>query len=163
MSRPPVSNEARFWKRVNKDGLIQPHMATRCWVWTGYFGFCVRLGVKNHEGMGPHRYSYLLHTGVHPDELYVCHHCDNPRCVNPEHLFLGTALDNNHDCIAKDRNAKGNTHGRSKLTEELVRKIRKRHRFNDPKNGAENIARELGMNGEVVRRAIRGQTWKHVV
>jgi hypothetical protein len=94
LSQRPILD--RFWARIEKTDT--------CWNWTrskskaGY-GFMSIKGVH----MYMHRFSYELHFGVIPDGLYVCHRCDNPSCVRPEHLFLGTALENTRDCIAKGR------------------------------------------------------------
>lgn len=95
--RQPI--EKRFWRKVQKsDG---------CWEWQGS---------KNAQGYGviteggkiikAHRVSYRLHYGDIPDGLFVCHHCDNPCCVRPDHLFTGTALDNALDMRNKGRRAK---------------------------------------------------------
>ena len=72
-----------------------------------------------------HRWMYQKHKGQIPEGLFVCHTCDNPRCVNPDHLFLGTQKDNQRDSIKKERNAKGEKQGHSKLTEKDIMGIRK--------------------------------------
>jgi len=79
------------------------HKTDSCWNWTastrnGYGAFKINGKVE-----GAHRVSWVLNNGEIPEGLFVCHKCDNPRCVNPEHLFLGTASDNMKDCYNKGR------------------------------------------------------------
>jgi hypothetical protein len=100
--------EEKFWSNVDKQN------TDRCWHWTG---FCYTGGYGQINMCGKmvlaHRFSYELHFGKIPkDKPYVLHMCDNPPCVNPHHLFLGTAKDNSDDMIAKgrDRKAKGKDH-----------------------------------------------------
>lgn len=96
----------RFWGRVEKDGpLLVPELGP-CWIWTGartFAGYGL-LGRGSKQFVYAHRLSYEIHHGEAGD-LYVCHRCDNPSCVNPGHLFLGTALDNVRDMLAKGRGA----------------------------------------------------------
>lgn len=99
----------RFWSRVNKT--------TSCWVWTGATTGKVGHGVictkrdrlaGINELMLCHRLSWELANGPIPNGKHVLHHCDNPPCVNPKHLFLGTQADNNRDMFSKGR---GNPRG----------------------------------------------------
>lgn len=90
------TSEQRFWEKV----CVTPG----CWLWTaginsnGYGK--IKIGTQN---IGAHRFSYELHNGAIPAELFVCHKCDLKMCVNPDHLFLGTAADNTHDMFQKGR------------------------------------------------------------
>lgn len=123
--RERKSIEDRFWPRVDKDGPVPPHRPElgRCWVWTGAapgFGYGVMgVGGGYRRNSGTHRVSWEIHHGPIPDDLHVLHKCDNPPCVRPEHLFLGTQRDN-----AQDMSAKGRAGGSPKLTWDKVEKIR---------------------------------------
>ena len=91
-----ASIELRFWKRVIKTDT--------CWLWIGSINSTgygtVNLGVHT---VGAHCYSWVITNGPIVKGLQVLHACDNPPCVNPAHLFLGTAIDNMRDCVAKHR------------------------------------------------------------
>ncbi len=114
--------ENRFWYKVDKKS------DTECWNW---------LGAKNKRGYGiiywnkhndgAHRYSWFLHHGE-IGTFFVLHKCDNPSCVNPNHLFLGTHTDNMRDCSIKGRKigglGPGEKHPKAKLTETDIRYIR---------------------------------------
>ena len=112
-----IPPEIRFWKKVIKTA--------DCWLWNGAHG-------KRGHGLfrsnmqewmvAAHRYSWELHFGPIPDGLLVCHHCDNPPCVRPDHLFLGTIADNVHDAERK---------GRLKGTKARLEATRRRRRGSD--------------------------------
>lgn len=103
---PPLTE--RFWGKVNKERGFGPN--GDCWEWTGHrmkFGYgVIRSDGKVHKA---HRISYSINIAPIPDDLMVCHHCDNPACVRPDHLFVGTHQDNMDDRMAKGRYHKAKT------------------------------------------------------
>jgi len=131
---PPIPIEQRFWAKVGKKS------EDECWEWLAYknkLGYGVFRGSK--KSMLAHRMAWQLEHGYIPDGLLCCHHCDNPSCCNPSHLFLGTDKDNHDDMIAKGRDRhprgirksenskvymKGILNGQSKLSDEDVICIR---------------------------------------
>ena len=135
--------------------------ATGCWPWAAS---------KDAKGYGyikdsdrrickAHRIAYRLFVGEIPAGMFVCHRCDNPPCVNPAHLFLGTLADNNRDREAKGRGARGSKHSKAKLNEDKVREIRRLH--------AEGLsiaalARTHGVSERLVSGVIKRAWWRHV-
>jgi hypothetical protein len=94
----------RFWPKVDRNG------PNGCWVWTGSLGAKgygrIGSGARGAPTLLAHRVAWGFKHGPIPDGLFVCHKCDNPPCVNPEHLFLGTNRDNILDCMSKGRHVK---------------------------------------------------------
>ena len=178
-----ASTEDRFWSHVDKSG--------NCWLWTaardwhGYGSFrfpdrCVKA----------HRFSYELHFGPIPPGMFVCHHCDNPPCVRPDHIFVGTQSDNMRDASQKGRLPAGETHhlrvhpewaargdrngarvhrdrmqrGESrwnaKLTETAVREIRQLYSAGNVSMGT--LAHEYGITPSSIHAIIHRIAWVHV-
>ena len=158
-ARPTVSD--RFWEKVDKtDG---------CWLWTASvfqhglpYGQFQLNGIPHH-----HRVAWTLVNGPIPDGIRVLHHCDNPPCVNPEHLFLGTDADNNRDMMAKGRFRQGNTtltaakgegHPKHRLTEEQVSAIRSR--YTGAWGEQSQLAREFGVSQTTIFQIVNQQRWR---
>jgi hypothetical protein len=151
----------RFWSFVNKEGPLI--LDTKCWVWNGpkRNGGYGRFRVNNKKTEA-HRYSYELHKGKIPDGLIVLHACDNPSCVNPEHLNAGTVQDNIKDMIEKKRQAKGITKATAKLTEEQVKHIRRVYKPHCPINGSLPLCRKYNISTRTLWSIIYRETWTHI-
>ena len=156
----------RFWKNVDKDGPPCPGLG-QCWVWTGtHFR---RNGVRSYGrltfGGGPeraHRASWILHNGPIPDKMLVLHRCDNPPCVNPAHLFLGTDGDNTRDRCLKGRGGRSGKMLHPDVVTAILAAFRPgpgRGRYGG--NSAE-VAEEFGVTAAVVQGIVFGRTYKHV-
>lgn len=131
-------------------------MDNGCWEWQygltdGYGRFTF-----NNKIYLAHRYSYELHIGPIPNGLYVCHHCDNRKCVNPNHLFLGTHDDNMKDKLSKNRSAKGINHGLSKLTNAQVLEIR------NSNESQINLAKKYNVTKTAICLIKNRKRWDHI-
>lgn len=131
---------------------------TGCWEWTAS---------KTSSGYGKifvvgklraaHRVSYEMRHGAIPNGMRVLHRCDNPACINPDHLFLGSDADNVADMISKGRQQKGSRHYKAKLSENDVRAIRSAK--NETPN---NLAKQFGVTAATISFIRSGKIWKHV-
>jgi len=106
---------------------------------------------------GAHRVSYRVFRGDFPRELLVCHHCDNPCCINPAHLFLGTVLDNSRDSKSKNRHAHGAS--LSHLTDEQIVEMVSKYNANVP---TKELEKEFGVTDSAIQFIVHGRSWKHV-
>jgi hypothetical protein len=140
---------------------VCPDAASGCWMWRGLVrpdGY----GAMRFEGreQGAHRVAWRLFRGEIGTGLVVCHRCDVRACVNPEHLFLGTAAENVRDMTAKGRSPRGEKHGSAKLTAEQVSRIKTM--LAEDRMYMSEIAREFGVAQTTIRAIKRGKTWKEV-
>lgn len=153
MRRRTGTIEDRFWSKVRKTDV--------CWEWRASrtdlgYGKFVALGEQL-----AHRVSWRLHRATPPGGLLVCHKCDNPSCVRPDHLFLGTAADNVADMVAKRRHsaARGERSGAAILTTGQVREIRRRLAEGSP---CSELAAVYGVHRSTIHLIAKRRNWAHV-
>lgn len=165
MALPPKRPPVPSLEEKLRDGYV-PEPFSGCWLWMGVvtkdgYGQLVPLMREGpRTSIKAHRLSYELHKGRIPPGLKVLHSCDTPCCVNPAHLRVGTDKDNKLDAIRKNRHARGETNGHSKLTTQQVLDIRAAHssgRFNQSA-----AARHYGINSSVVCEIVHRKVWKHI-
>lgn len=153
----------RYKKTVSERFFDKVKKTESCWLWQAH---------KNHKGYGmfhykkemsAHKFSYMLHKGNVPEGMYVCHSCDTPACVNPEHLWLGTNDDNQKDSTLKGRrklfSTRGSNVGTAKLNEEKVRQIKiliKQGKSNS------QIAKEFNISPQTIHAIAKRGYWDHV-
>lgn len=146
--------DVRLWRKIERGG------PDDCWPWlasvnpAGYG----RLNVGG-KFIKAHRLAWESTNGPIPSGLHVLHRCDNPRCCNPRHLFLGTHADNMADLFAKRRRAYGERHWMARLTERDVIEMRAMRSAGE---SYQEIARRFGVARMTAKNAILGKTWAHV-
>ncbi|KKM92870.1 hypothetical protein LCGC14_1214170 [marine sediment metagenome] len=143
--------------------LVDKKVQSPCWVWigrknTGKYKYGQFKDMRTYKTTLAHRIIYEYTYGVIPNGMCVCHHCDNPPCVNPEHLFLGTYKDNKQDAIKKNRIPYGEKHFITTLTEDNVKTIR------ELKNKTKliTLAKIFNVSSTTIRNIQTNKTWKYV-
>jgi hypothetical protein len=158
--------EERFWAKVQRG--------RGCWEWQagrnyqGYGQFAIDRGGERWRTEQAHRIAWELTYGPISEDTIICHHCDNPPCCRPDHLFDGTHADNAQDREAKGRGydighgpkARGSRSGMAKLTEPQVLAIRRRYAGGNISQQA--LAEEYGVHQTKISNIIRRETWTHI-
>ena len=147
------SSEDRFWMRIEKTHT--------CWIWKGGKNRGYGQIDVNNKLIYTHRFSWELHYGTIPNGLHVLHSCDNPSCVNPEHLFLGTHKDNMQDMVKKGRKAVilGEMWGHAKLSALDVIHIRELIARGEKQRV---IAKDYGVRPATISLIHCRKNWKHI-
>lgn len=149
-----IGIEKRFWTHVKKTN--------GCWFWTGHIG-------RGGYGMYPikrfnivaSRVAWTLSTGSVP-KYDICHHCDTPRCVRPDHLFEGAEQENCDDMVRKGRQARWERGANSKLTVEQVKQIRKEYRKGVPGFSTVALGKKYGIASNNIWQIVKGNAWKGI-
>lgn len=165
---PTLTDPQRFWSKVQKtDG---------CWLWMGgrYPTSYGKVRVSNRTTYA-HRVAWALSNGEIPAGLHVCHHCDNPPCVRPDHLFVGTCKDNMQDRARKGRSGhithpeafvgnpnapRGEAHPRARLTNDAVVLIRQLWRTGDYTQT--ELGELFGCSHDAISRVVNLKSWTHI-
>lgn len=183
------SLEEKFWARVNKHGGKAPHMESDCYEWTGavsssgYGGVSVLVDGARATRL-PHRVSWELHSGPIPRGLLVCHRCDVPLCVRPDHLFLGTDKENVADALSKGRRPRASIvarpprirperksmgrklrtpasfRNRTTLTPDQVSEMRRLYEAGEANQP--ELGRRFGIRKDAVSKIIRRIRWRDI-
>jgi HNH endonuclease len=147
-----VSPQERFWTKV--------HKTTTCWIWIGFRDWKgygrFRLGERDRMA---HVVSWIWEHGEPGPGMNILHKCDRPGCVRPDHLFIGTPLDNSRDMVAKGRSRRGEDQPNSKLTECQVIEMRAL-RMNGLKMRI--LSEMFGVCMAVVHSIVHRRTWRHI-
>lgn len=170
-SDPKFCSRRCYWPERTKEYLLEilkesytSHVVKQkgCWDWSGSFdkdGYGQISCCRELKICKAHRASWIIHRGPIPEGLSVLHKCDNKKCTNCDHLFLGTTFENSRDLVYKDKQLKGENNGAAKLCDEQVREIKK-----DLQHGVSGsyLGRKYGISKTTISQIKLGKTWKHV-
>lgn len=156
---------ARFWLKVDKNGPVPEHVPELgpCWIWTGSLKSRRKDGAFRYgrfsigrDWHAAHRVAWELKTGNRPEDIYICHECDNTVCVNPAHIFAGNALMNYRDMVTKGRDASGDRHYSRSRPESLAHK-----NFNSSRRRPGDCQRHGIHNGaaKLTERCVADMRW----
>lgn len=150
------ATEQELWKRAIKAYEKDVIKQEGCWDWKGLLykkGYACISGSCTHKTRSAHRISWMIHKGPIPDGMHVLHNCDNRKCTNPEHLFLGTNLDNSNDCTKKFRQ-------HSVLKKNQVIEVKKL--LKEGNLSHREIGELFGVKREAITKINNGKRWKNI-
>jgi hypothetical protein len=158
MKSTPI--EQRFWHNI--------HITDNCWFWTGAHTFggygVIRESGRQGKLIRAHRLSWEIHYGPIPIGKDICHHCDTPPCVRPDHLFLGTPAINTRDMVEKGRakggSPRGSKHPQAKLNEQQVIDIRSI--YSSGHSSLNILAKQFGVCKRTVLNIVHRKVWIHI-
>lgn len=154
---PWVTRGIPLKARLEHHSIPEPNSGCLLWMGAVDLAGYGRLQWKG-KARRAHRLAYEVHRGAVPPDRFVCHKCDNPGCIEPNHLFLGTPLDNNRDMMKKGRQVflVGEKAGPARITEEVAKAILWDFRTQ------REISEAYGVSQGQVSRIKRGENWKHI-
>jgi len=159
MAKSNLTVEQRFWNRVDKSG------SSGCWNWMGHIQKGYGYFYNGTRMATVHRFSWVLANGpILNGPGYhgycVCHRCDNRKCVNPSHLFLGTAQENSNDQKSKGHTTRGERSSTARLSEAQVIEIR---RLSNQGLSRAELARRYGITPQSMSALVRGKNWAYLL
>ena len=169
-----LSPEQRLWAQVTKSGPLCPGRG-RCWVKLNSKSWYLHVGGRLEVAS---RFSWVLHNGPIPDGLEVCHHCDNPACIRPSHLFVATHKENMEDMVIKCRGRggvsgpsnsstkyphlrQGDRNGNKKLSSQKVLELRMDYKSG--KHTYRSLAIKYNVSTVTVNRIVNNRSWKYTL
>lgn len=162
----PGSNPT-YWRGLSASERFEQRClkSDGCWEWTGSkmrngYGQTEFVVDGKRKVVTAHRLSYQLHKGAIGEGMFVCHACDNPGCVNPAHLFLGSHVDNMSDAKRKGRMHLGSAHGLAKLDESSVSEIKRLLRSGEKQQ--KEIASIYSVSSSAIQAIRAGRNWSHI-